>query len=87
MDTNPEFRIVNSVLTLDVSAYHGYWQEDMYRVNPFFGTVADLLNLSNELHARDMVSTEDTSRFNHSSNSALDRFPHLLSPLHSLFVS
>jgi alpha amylase-like protein len=59
------------LLTLDISAYHGYWQQDMYRVNPFFGTVEDLLNLSNELHSRNMVSIEDASRFNCSSNSAL----------------
>ena len=58
----------------------------MYRVNPFFGTVADLLNLSKELHARNMVSIEDASRFNYSSNSAFERFSRTLSPLHSLFV-
>ncbi|KAN0075611.1 Glycoside hydrolase superfamily [Elaphomyces granulatus] len=41
-------------ITADLSAYHGYWQQDMYRVNPFFGTVEDLLNLSKELHSRNM---------------------------------
>lgn len=35
-------------------AYHGYWQEDLYSVNPHFGTSEDLLALSNALHARGM---------------------------------
>lgn len=34
------------------TAYHGYWQEDMYSLNPHFGTAADLLALSDALHAR-----------------------------------
>ncbi|RDW76969.1 alpha-amylase [Coleophoma cylindrospora] len=34
--------------------YHGYWQEDIYSVNPHFGTADDLLALSDALHARGM---------------------------------
>lgn len=34
--------------------YHGYWQAQMYTVNPYFGTPEDLITLSNELHARGM---------------------------------
>ncbi|KAM3068104.1 hypothetical protein ACMFMG_011153 [Clarireedia jacksonii] len=35
-------------------AYHGYWPEDFYSVNPHFGTSEDLLALSDALHARGM---------------------------------
>ncbi|KAI9646985.1 hypothetical protein NHQ30_004986 [Ciborinia camelliae] len=35
-------------------AYHGYWPEDIYSVNPHFGTSDDLLALSDALHARGM---------------------------------
>ncbi|KAA8572840.1 hypothetical protein MFRU_003g00580 [Monilinia fructicola] len=35
-------------------AYHGYWPEDIYSVNPHFGTADDLLALSDALHARGM---------------------------------
>lgn len=33
-------------------AYHGYWQQDIYALNTNFGTAADLVALSNALHAR-----------------------------------
>ncbi|KAL3421233.1 alpha amylase [Phlyctema vagabunda] len=39
--------------------YHGYWQEDMYSVNPHFGTAEDLLALSDALHARGMYLMVD----------------------------
>ena len=35
-------------------AYHGYWVEDPYAIEPRFGTEADLAELIAELHARDM---------------------------------
>ncbi len=35
-------------------AYHGYWIEDPYGIEPRFGTEADLRALVDELHARDM---------------------------------
>ena len=40
-------------------AYHGYWPVDKYSVNENFGTVADLKNLSDALHARDMYLLVD----------------------------
>jgi len=36
-------------------AYHGYWAQDIYQVNPHFGTAANLVALSSALHARGMV--------------------------------
>ncbi|QSZ30588.1 hypothetical protein DSL72_000145 [Monilinia vaccinii-corymbosi] len=40
-------------------AYHGYWPEDLYSVNPHFGTADDLLALSDALHARGMFLMVD----------------------------
>ena len=37
-------------------AYHGYWQQDLYKINPHFGSAEDLKSLSNALHSRGMVS-------------------------------
>jgi len=42
--------------TPDGSAYHGYWQQDLYELNSNFGTADDLKSLSSALHARGMVS-------------------------------
>jgi len=39
--------------------YHGYWQRDMLSINSHFGSAADLLALSNELHARGMFLMVD----------------------------
>jgi len=36
-------------------SYHGYWQEDMYRLNKHFGSADNLKELSSELHRRGMV--------------------------------
>lgn len=38
------------------SAYHGYWQQDLYQIEPHFGTAEELNQLSQELHSRDMVN-------------------------------
>lgn len=35
-------------------AYHGYWQDDLYDVNPEYGTSQDLVDLSTALHDRGM---------------------------------
>ncbi|KAH7884079.1 glycoside hydrolase family 13 protein [Phlebopus sp. FC_14] len=35
-------------------AYHGYWTQDFTSLNPQFGTVDDLKNLSSSLHSRGM---------------------------------
>lgn len=43
----------------DGSAYHGYWQDDINKVNEHFGTADDLRALSAELHSRGMVRGTD----------------------------
>ncbi|KAJ5140500.1 hypothetical protein N7448_003908 [Penicillium atrosanguineum] len=43
-----------STRTADLSAYHGYWPNDLYSVNSHFGTSDDLQALSAALHARGM---------------------------------
>jgi glycosidase len=35
-------------------AFHGYWTTDLRRIDPRFGTAADLARLARELHRRDM---------------------------------
>ncbi|KAI9731138.1 MAG: hypothetical protein M1834_005331 [Cirrosporium novae-zelandiae] len=46
-------------MTKDLQSYHGYWQTNLYELNPHFGTAADLRILSKELHARDMYLMVD----------------------------
>ncbi|OXV06778.1 hypothetical protein Egran_05455 [Elaphomyces granulatus] len=41
------------------TAYHGYWQQDIYSLNPSFGTADDLVALSGALHARSMYLMVD----------------------------
>ncbi|THC93042.1 hypothetical protein EYZ11_007468 [Aspergillus tanneri] len=41
-------------------AYHGYWAQDMYSLNPHFGTKQDLLDLSKAIHDRGMYLMMDT---------------------------
>ncbi|CAG8089704.1 unnamed protein product [Penicillium olsonii] len=41
------------------TAYHGYWQQDIYEVNPHHGDAADLKALSDALHARGMYLMVD----------------------------
>ncbi|KAJ5721169.1 uncharacterized protein N7483_009103 [Penicillium malachiteum] len=43
-----------STRTADLSAYHGYWPNDLYAINSHFGTSHDLQTLSAALHARGM---------------------------------
>lgn len=45
-------------------AFHGYWVEDPYAIEPRFGTEADLAALSDDLHARGMRLYLDVV-FNH----------------------
>ncbi|KAF7872233.1 hypothetical protein EAF04_003158 [Stromatinia cepivora] len=45
--------------TVDGSGYHGYWAQNIYKVNPNFGTPADLKALSAALHARGMYLMVD----------------------------
>ncbi|KAH8897894.1 alpha-amylase [Thozetella sp. PMI_491] len=41
--------------TMDGSAYHGYWAQDIWSLNPAFGTSEDLVALSKALHKRGMA--------------------------------
>ncbi|KAI9819517.1 MAG: hypothetical protein M1827_006965 [Pycnora praestabilis] len=44
--------------TIDGEAYHGYWQQDIYKLNSNFGTLYDLRNLSQAVHNRNMRLTK-----------------------------
>ncbi|EAQ92507.1 hypothetical protein CHGG_00742 [Chaetomium globosum CBS 148.51] len=43
----------------DGSSYHGYWAKDIWALNAAFGDENDLVELSAELHARDMYLMVD----------------------------
>ncbi|KAI9702084.1 MAG: hypothetical protein M1836_001428 [Candelina mexicana] len=45
--------------TADGEAYHGYWQQNLYELNPLFGTAGDLRALSEALHKRGMYLMVD----------------------------
>ena len=45
--------------TVDLQSYHGYWQQNLYELNPKFGTVNDLKALGNALHSRSMYLMVD----------------------------
>lgn len=45
--------------TADTMSYHGYWPQDLYKLNDAFGTESDLLELSNILHSRGMYLMVD----------------------------
>ncbi|KXL47920.1 carbohydrate-binding module family 20 protein [Acidomyces richmondensis BFW] len=45
--------------TEDGSAYHGYWAQDIYAINPHFGTPEDLVALAEALHNRGMYLMVD----------------------------
>lgn len=45
--------------TIVGDAYHGYYQDDLYALNQHFGTHEELVQLSDELHARDMYLLVD----------------------------
>lgn len=38
------------------NGYHGYWAQNFYEVNPYFGTEDDLKNFIAECHDRDVSS-------------------------------
>jgi alpha-amylase len=42
-------------------AYHGYWAQDLYSLNPHFGNTSDLRALSSALHARNMFLMVDVA--------------------------
>lgn len=45
--------------TIYGEAFHGYWIDNLYELNPHFGSADELKNLSAELHARDMYLLVD----------------------------
>ncbi|KAJ5090238.1 hypothetical protein N7532_008922 [Penicillium argentinense] len=45
--------------TPDGSAYHGYWQQDIYALNSEYGTADDLKSLASALHDRGMYRMVD----------------------------
>ncbi len=49
------------------AAYHGYWVQNYYRVNPHFGSWADVQQLGRELQARGMRYIQDIT-LNHSNS-------------------
>ena len=45
--------------TSEGEAYHGYWQQDLYQLNPRFGNASDLQALSTAVHSREMYLMVD----------------------------
>lgn len=45
--------------TGDGTSYHGYWQQDIYEINPKLGTSDDLKSLADALHKRGMYLMVD----------------------------
>lgn len=45
--------------TPDGSAYHGYWAQDIYNINPHFGGASGLHSLAQALHSRGMYLMVD----------------------------
>lgn len=45
--------------TGDGTSYHGYWQQDVYELNPNYGAASDLKALSTALHSRGMYLMVD----------------------------
>lgn len=41
------------------AGYHGYWQQDLYSIEPHFGTAKELKALSDDLHDRGMYLMVD----------------------------
>ncbi|GAM17067.1 hypothetical protein SAMD00019534_002420, partial [Acytostelium subglobosum LB1] len=43
---------ISPVVTNTPGGYHGYWQQDIYSINSYFGSSDDLLNLIKACHSR-----------------------------------
>lgn len=56
---SPIVKNVEGTFGLSGDAYHGFWAEDIYSINPHFGTEADLKELADSLHARGMYLMVD----------------------------
>lgn len=57
---------------LTVIAYHGYWQQNLYNLNPQYGTADDLKALAAALHKRNMYLMVDVvaNHFGYAGNGA-----------------
>jgi glycosidase len=51
----------------NTAGYHGYWASDFSKIDPHLGSLADLQNLSKQLHARGMYLIQDIV-LNHTAN-------------------
>lgn len=56
---SPVVKNVEGIFENAGEAYHGFWAEDLYAINPHFGTEADLKELADSLHARGMYLMVD----------------------------
>ena len=43
---------ISPVIENTANGYHGYWAQNIYKINPFFGTENDLSNLKTQLNNR-----------------------------------
>lgn len=56
---SPVIKNVETNFATAGEAYHGFWAEDLYNINPHFGTEDDLKELAAALHARGMYLMVD----------------------------
>ena len=45
---------VSPIILNTPGGYHGYWAQDFYQINPYFGSEQDFVNFISALHARGM---------------------------------
>ena len=45
---------ISPIIAQTNNGYHGYWAQDIYKINPHFGTEQDLLSLVKACHSRDI---------------------------------
>ena len=50
---------ITPVIANKPGGYHGYWAEDLYKINPEYGTADDLKDLVDAAHERDMFVMVD----------------------------
>ncbi|GKT42439.1 acid alpha-amylase [Colletotrichum spaethianum] len=56
---SPIVKNVDGIIDGAGEGYHGFWTQDLYSINPHFGTEADLKELADALHARGMYLMVD----------------------------
>mmetsp|Transcript_21694 Transcript_21694/g.33722 ORF Transcript_21694/g.33722 Transcript_21694/m.33722 type:complete len:472 (-) Transcript_21694:75-1490(-) len=50
---------ISPIVTNTPNGYHGYWAQDIYTLNPYFGTESDFVNFVAECHKRDIYVMVD----------------------------